>query len=198
MFRRLAAGIAALALSTTAGATVVTLVNITPDADGFRFNYEGTLNPSEGMVSGNRLVIFDFAGYVEGSIFSSMADYATSTELVSSDLVSPGFDDDPDLVNLIFTYQGPDFRTSGGPYDSLSMDGFSAVSRYGLKTRDAFTAGSVKNNPAGDEGSQVITLGSLEVPVVPEPATWAMMVSGFGIVGGMLRSRRRDPKGVLA
>ena len=28
-------------------------------------------------------------------------------------------------------------------------------------------------------------------PAVPEPATWAMMVGGFGLVGGALRRRRR-------
>jgi len=26
---------------------------------------------------------------------------------------------------------------------------------------------------------------------VPEPASWAMMVGGFGLVGGALRSRRK-------
>jgi hypothetical protein len=27
--------------------------------------------------------------------------------------------------------------------------------------------------------------------VVPEPASWAMMITGFGLVGGMVRRRRR-------
>jgi PEP-CTERM putative exosortase interaction domain/Deltaproteobacterial GC-motif protein sorting domain len=26
----------------------------------------------------------------------------------------------------------------------------------------------------------------------PEPASWAMMVAGFGLAGGMLRRRRED------
>jgi hypothetical protein len=29
------------------------------------------------------------------------------------------------------------------------------------------------------------------VPGVPEPATWAMMIIGFGLLGGLLRRRRR-------
>ncbi|MBN8815554.1 MAG: PEPxxWA-CTERM sorting domain-containing protein [Sphingomonas sp.] len=33
--------------------------------------------------------------------------------------------------------------------------------------------------------------GSDAVVPVPEPATWAMMLVGFGAVGGMLRSRRK-------
>jgi len=32
----------------------------------------------------------------------------------------------------------------------------------------------------------------IAAPPVPEPATWAMMIAGFGMVGGALRLRRRD------
>jgi hypothetical protein len=36
---------------------------------------------------------------------------------------------------------------------------------------------------------------SATAAAVPEPATWAMMIGGFGIVGGAMRSaRRRKPK----
>lgn len=34
-------------------------------------------------------------------------------------------------------------------------------------------------------------LGLANVPAVPEPASWAMMLIGFGVVGGAMRSRRR-------
>jgi hypothetical protein len=33
---------------------------------------------------------------------------------------------------------------------------------------------------------------------VPEPATWAMMIVGFGLVGGVLRSQRRRPAHMIA
>lgn len=32
--------------------------------------------------------------------------------------------------------------------------------------------------------------GMLDLPAVPEPATWASMVAGFGLLGGALRTRR--------
>ena len=37
--------------------------------------------------------------------------------------------------------------------------------------------------------------GTVVVPSVPEPATWAMMITGFGLVGGVMRRR---PKADLA
>jgi PEP-CTERM motif len=36
-----------------------------------------------------------------------------------------------------------------------------------------------------------ITFGSATPGAVPEPATWAMMIGGFGMVGGAMRYRRR-------
>lgn len=39
---------------------------------------------------------------------------------------------------------------------------------------------------------------SLNGSVVPEPASWAMMIGGFGIVGGALRSSRRRASIALA
>jgi hypothetical protein len=39
---------------------------------------------------------------------------------------------------------------------------------------------STPNNPGDDPG---------DVPAVPEPSTWAMMLLGFGLAGGVLRSR---------
>ena len=32
--------------------------------------------------------------------------------------------------------------------------------------------------------------GNLEVSAVPEPASWAMMIGGFSLVGGAMRRRR--------
>lgn len=33
--------------------------------------------------------------------------------------------------------------------------------------------------------------GILDLPAVPEPATWGMMIGGFGMIGGTLRRRRQ-------
>lgn len=40
--------------------------------------------------------------------------------------------------------------------------------------------------------------GTLILPAVPEPATWAMMIGGFALIGGRLRFRRRREKANVA
>jgi hypothetical protein len=49
--------------------------------------------------------------------------------------------------------------------------------------------------PGGNEASpiarQFFDNVSLDVAPVPEPSSWALMVGGIGLMGGMLRSRRR-------
>lgn len=40
-------------------------------------------------------------------------------------------------------------------------------------------------------GSAFLALGGSLGAVAPEPATWAMMVGGFGAIGGAMRARRR-------
>jgi hypothetical protein len=48
------------------------------------------------------------------------------------------------------------------------------------------------NDPDPDNIGLVIDNVSLDVSAVPEPASWAMMIAGFGLVGGALRTRRRE------
>ncbi|HMI19422.1 MAG TPA: PEPxxWA-CTERM sorting domain-containing protein [Sphingomonas sp.] len=40
-------------------------------------------------------------------------------------------------------------------------------------------------------GSDIVATRGPGVDVVPEPASWAMMVGGFGLIGGGMRSRRK-------
>jgi hypothetical protein len=186
-------------LGSSATAGVLTLKGITNNGpNDFTFTYQGTLGPDEGLRAGDRLVIFDFAGYIPGSISAGgNANVAVSTELTSpSALVTPGFNDDPGLVNLVFTYTGPDFRNIGGPFGPFDFAGLNARSTFGGVAEDAFFGLTTKNNPDGVPGGSntaVFTLGHVTVPAnaVPEPASWAMMLGGFGLLGVASRRRTR-------
>lgn len=48
----------------------------------------------------------------------------------------------------------------------------------------------ILDKPVGDNFGGV----SLSLASVPEPATWAMMIMGFGLIGGAYRSRRTTAK----
>jgi hypothetical protein len=190
----LAAG-AAVFFAGSAQAAVITLQSVTPNgANNNTFTYQGTLGPDEGVRTGDRLIIFDFNGYIAGSVFSSLASVTASTENTSAGtLMTPGQSDDPNVVNLVFTYTGPDFQTSGGPFASIDFNGLGARSVFGSTIFDAFFAQTTKNNPAGEAGTAAFQVGTVRVPntAVPEPATWAMMLGGFGLIGAATRRRSR-------
>lgn len=189
---------ALLTCAGAASAAIVTLESVVAVPGGFQFNYEGSIAPDEGIISGNRLIIFDFAGYVPGSIFVPDANTVGSVELSSATpFIIPGQTDDPTLFNLVFTYVGPDFNNTGGPFPPTDFMNFGAVSIFSNTRLDAFTTFLVKNNPAASENTALLTLGVTQVPQVPEPAAWAMMITGFGMVGYAAR-RRRHTRSVTA
>ncbi|HEV2567269.1 PEPxxWA-CTERM sorting domain-containing protein [Sphingomonas sp.] len=197
------AAAAAIGLAGSANAAVITLESVTTNGpNDFTFNYQGTLGPDEGLRTGDRLVIFDFAGYIAGSVFAPSPGVTASIEFTSpTALVTPGFTDDPTLVNLVFTYTGPNIRNTGGPFVPLDFNGLGARSTLGGRARDAFFTLTTKNNPDGFPGGSntpVYTLGSVTVPAlgnnpdaIPEPATWAMLLGGFGMLGAATRRSRR-------
>lgn len=75
------------------------------------------------------------------------------------------------------------------PLSLLPSTGF-APDHYGFNLWPRNGVGS--NNQISDFAPENRTLAA-----VPEPATWAMMVAGFGLLGAALRTRRR-PSAVLA
>ncbi len=82
--------------------------------------------------------------------------------------------------------------TSGGPISSAAVFANRTLANLGLTTGQyVYTA---------PFDTITVNVGPFAtVPgAVPEPAAWAMMIGGFGMVGGALRSARRNRKPALA
>lgn len=180
---------AATALAVGAGsaaqAAVIFLETVTPTGGGQNFySYRIEFADDEGVQTGSTLVIYDFAGYVDGSITAGGAPGISVSTEPSSALPSFGFTDDPSITNLVFTYNGPTLDVGGAQFS-----GFGAASIFSGVTLDGFSALTVK--VAGDaEGTIVASQGGVGVPAaIPEPGTWALMIGGFGLVGASLRRR---------
>lgn len=58
-------------------------------------------------------------------------------------------------------------------------------------TKAGYYLGDEFNPPAVG----TVTVRVADTPVIPEPATWALMITGFGLVGVAARSRRRAAAG---
>lgn len=191
-----ALAVCAIAPVTAASSATVQLDSRAFDGTNWLFTYGGTLAPTEGVESGSRLVILDFAGYVDGSISSSLASISASIEM-SSDALGyfPGITDDASIPNLVFTYTGAPFQVSPAPaggYTPIDFTGLSALTTLSGVSTDGFSAYTVNNSRGSANGTAVYSTGSLVVPsAVPEPATWGMMLIGFGVAGYSMR--RRNP-----
>lgn len=90
-----------------------------------------------------------------------------------------------------------DVNTLANRFVQTSID--PAPETWALLAPIVLTPGShtifVNGNLTGPSGAYS---GTLNVQAVPEPATWAMMILGFGAVGMALRRRRRPVLAQLA
>jgi len=93
------------------------------------------------------------------------------------------------LLNQVF-YIG-DGRTgfNDGAGGQLSFTAPTGATRLYLGVIDAFsfggTSGYYNDNPGAFEVSMTVRTGA-----IPEPATWAMAIAGFALIGAALRHRR--------
>lgn len=184
----LAAALAAGCVASSANAVVIFLDSVVQEGANYRFTYAAEFSSGEGIQNGSTLTIFDFNGYVANSITGVSPTLTTATPN-SSNMASIGFTDDASVPNLEFTYNGPTQDLAGGRFVFGS-----ALSIFGNTALDGFSAITVKT--AGATGTLVGSQGATGVPVgplaVPEPASWAFLIGGFGVVG--FAARRRSQK----
>ena len=138
---------AVIALAQAAHASVIpTEDGVTPDGSNFKFEYTAQLAGDQGLTMGDQLVIVDFAGYVAGSVQSADPNFTASvSNMLPAGMILPdGVADNASIPDLIVTYTGPGFHTTGGPYPGLtSFDGISALSTFGGVATGYFSATAI-------------------------------------------------------
>jgi hypothetical protein len=155
------------------------------DLDGSPGPATLTSNSSFGFGAGNKVTLsFDVSGSQRGGVddFLASIDFGSSTALSS---------------------WGADFGSGALVFDGLTTNGLSMLNT-GVQSADPFKtwslfftaaqAGSLKfsfKTTSQDNIGPLLDNVALDVTAaVPEPATWAMMIGGFALVGASMRRRK--------
>ncbi len=180
---------------------IPTNVSVLPDGTNFRWTYAVVVTTDVKVNPGDYFTIYDFGGKVGGPF----AKFAGSDDVVmpagwalTQSLTGPtpsGTNpmDDPNIVNLTFTYQG-DSAIQG----QQGLGNFSAISAYGDSATSFFT--SITHRQVDGRTEANITSTDVPVPTIeqigqtPEPATLAMLGLGLPFAGLANWIRRRIKK----
>lgn len=157
-------------------------------AGPFTWSYRAQINAGDEIRTGNFFRVYDFYGYVPGSITAPAgwtASVANSNPTPPPNVFIP-LGDDAAVANLIFTYTG--VATIAGP---TTLFGFSAQSQFSATQNNQKNYVGRSTQASGtNAGDPVDVVGNLTVPNVPEPAS--VISTGLGIVLlGLVHARRR-------
>jgi PEP-CTERM motif len=120
------------------------------------------------IVTLSNFIIDTTAGLVFGDVTLAGLDYASDAPLFSFDLASV-------TVAQLIDLDNPLLALTITPTASLALD-------------TAFAIGSTAGVVAGAAATAPVLSAA-----VPEPASWAMLIAGFGLTGAALRRRRPLP-----
>ena len=187
----LASAVALLGMNRAEAGFTVLLTGPATGTGPFTYSYASAINASDSIVSGNFFRIYDFGGYVPGSI-TAPAGWTASTALVNPTpppnvVLTHG--DDPTITNLIFTYTGAQID---GPQ---VFTGFTAQSTILATVGNGLIAKDYVGRATQTlSGEFVDSVGNVAVPaIVPEPSSCILLgLGGVSVVG--LLARRRASK----
>jgi hypothetical protein len=180
--------IATTALTSAARADIIpTLSSIDPAGSNFSWNYAANVTTDQRVQGTDFFTIYDFGSIVAGSNVQPTGwTFSTSLTGVTPAQIAPN--DDPNVLNLTWTYNGT--GQIGGP---APLGTFSVLTTTNQARSDDFAAQGTRSG-GPDIGTKVNNVGVVSVPV-PEMSALAPMIGicGLGLIGfvnSYLRKRR--------
>ena len=151
--------------------------------NSYKFGYVLT-NTSSAPIS-SRISIF---GFNANPNFASVSNITGAFGMLSSGNQPNGL---PNLEFCLRTGNGGQCSGGGGGglTNSQSANGGFWLNFNSPQTSLALSDFSVRYQSVAGAGN-VTSASGVPFGLVPEPATWAMMILGFGLIGGALRSRK--------
>lgn len=136
------------------------------------------------QLSGSRDALFT----IDNSVTPDFQSSSFIGDQVSYNGVSGSFGGTPGVATIGFgTYLVADLNIGGSPQGFTQFSGpdlFSLVGNVPVFKTGTFQLPSIVS------GTSTLTISQVAAAAVPEPATWAMFIGGFGLIGSGLRRKK--------
>ncbi len=177
------------AISVLRGDIIPSFAGTLPSGTDTVWSYHIDITSDAQVTAGDFFTIYDFGPFIAGSN-TQPADWTFSSSLVTAPPSGTLPPDDPNILNLTWTYTGTT------PIPTSSVAGlFSVTVATGQfqrvpQTRNGYFAAQATRNPGQDGGTKLNNVGRIPVPVpIPEPTTISLIA--LAAAGSALRAIRR-------
>lgn len=129
----------------------------------------------------------DLAGYDFGGVVTGFSLYWGSIDLYNMLRITTSKGGNTNVLDFAFNGVAPNPPPANG--DQQTPENNRRV-YFALDAGESVKSLGFISNGIAFEVDDIVFTGS----AVPEPATWATMIAGFGLVGGAMRRRNRNPE----